>query len=148
MGQEARPRRDFGMVTLRNDETPLTSDNTETAVTDAVLKDYKQGFGIVAASTLVVNDTDEQYDMIFEGRQEGSGAAYTELGRITLGAAALGHVAPFITPGVFSTSLPNLKGDMRLRTVIVGTTPSIQLNYVGIVATRSRYGHDQDTTIQ
>lgn len=147
MGQEARPRRNLAMVTLRNAVAALTTTTAETAVTAARLKDYRAGFGIAAVTAMVVNDLDELYIATFEGRQEGSGAAYTELGRITMGAAGAGAVAPFITPGVFSVSLPNLKGDMRLNTVISGTTPSITMPYVGIVVTDLMYGLDQDTTI-
>ena len=147
MGQEARPRRRLAMVTLRNDEAAQTATAAETAVTDARLKDYRAGFGIAAISAFAVDGTDEQYDLIFEGRQEGSGAAYTELGRITVGAAALGNVAPFITANVFSVSLPNLKGDMRLNTVHTGATTSINHNYVGIVVTDLMYGLDVDSTI-
>ena len=147
MGKEARPRAKVALVTLRNDEAAITVTTTEAAVTAARLKDYRAGFAIAAVPVFAVDGTDEQYDLIIEGRQEGSGAAYTELGRITLGAAALGIVAPFITAGVFSVSLPNLKGDMRLRTVHTGATTSINPVYVGIVVTDLIYGLDVDTTI-
>lgn len=147
MGKEAKPRQDVAMVTLRNDATALVADNADTAVTDARLKDYKQGFGIAAVSAMDVASTDELYTLVFEGRQEGSSGAYTELGRITMGAAGAGAVAPFTLPGVFSVNLPNLKGDMRSNLTVTGSTPSINLNYVGVVATRIRYGLDVDASI-
>jgi len=147
MGQEFKGRHEHEIVVLRNDETALTSTAAETAVTDAALKGYRAGYAVASVSAMVVNDTDELYVLTIEGRQAGSGAAYTVLGTITMGAAAAGAVAPFTLPGVFSVNIPNMKGDMRANTTISGTTPSINLNSVVLIVTRHTYGLSEDTTI-